>query len=700
MAKNISSPRLFIPPVALLLLGIALIICLVYWPGLHGPYVLDDGENLLLNPSVALTDLTRDNIYAALTGNDSGPLKRPIAALSFALNHYFNNGFYPSFAFKTTNLAIHLLNTCFIFLLSLKLLGTPRLSNRLDIHSRQRIAIFSAALWALHPIQLTNILYVVQRMNSLSALFMLAGLLLFTHGRMLLDKANTKGLAVMACGILGGSVLGLASKENAALLPLLALTIEYCFFGFGAKNGQHRRWLLLFYTLVIILPVVAISTYLVFNPDFILNTYLTRNFSVFERVLTETRVLWFYVGLIMLPASNRLGLFHDDIVLSTGLFTPVTTLFAVIGVLVALGLGLTQARRHPVVSFAILWFLAGNAIESSFLGLELAYEHRNYLPSYGILFAVTFGLVLTAKNRRYVGLIALAAAVLTLSFVTWSQANAWGNIENLVEQTVRNHPYSPRANNFAASTSLGVKHDMVAAIRYTLNGLQLVPEEAGQHIDLQILLCVLGVEIDHELQRSSKQAADRRFDVNVTGLDEKIRAIETKEGIRLFHDSSNPKLISRLLGTKPITVHGIFSLENLRHCILDPPRSCMLLRNVALTWFTIASRNPATTRNYRAILAGNTAMLYADIGDVERALTYMNQAVDLLPEHTAYRIGRAEYLIRLGRLDEARRVIDLITAGSPPTDSPISEYESNIRKLEELFNKASKKTESNKSPPE
>lgn len=688
--------RLLIKHPGLPLLGLFIVACLVYWPGLYGPYVLDDGENILLNPSVALTEFTGDSVRAALTGNDSGPLKRPVAALSFALNHYFNAGFYPAFAFKATNLAIHLINTYLIYLLCLKLLGTPRLAPQFEDNKQRRIAIFTAALWALHPIQLTNILYVVQRMNSLSALFVLAGLILFVHGRALLGSFKSRGIVLMAGGALGGMTLGLASKENAALLPLFALVIEYCFFRFRTPDRRSQKLLTLFYLTLAVLPVVSFAVWLMLHPDFILSSYVARHFTVFERALTETRILWFYIGLILLPTGNRLGLFHDDIVLSTGLFTPVSTLFAVLGILLILGLGMTQAKRYPVISFAILWFLAGHMIESGILGLELAYEHRNYLPSYGVIFAVAYGLTVATRNKYLASPFMPAVILLVFSFATWNRASTWGDINNLAEYTVRSHPASPRANDFAARTSLGLNNDLAAAIRFTLQGLRSAPAEVGFHVDLQILLNTL---VSRTEDRILFPPGQRHLDIRIAGLDEAMQAIKTRDGIHLSHNSSGPETISELLNTRPITVHGIFSLENLRRCILDTPRPCARLHNVALSWFAAAAQNPRTTREYRAILAGNAAMLHASDGDVARALEYINQATDLLPGRVSYRVAKAEYLIRLGRLDEAKAVIDLVATEPLPADTTASTHEANIRKLRDLYDKAAKERRTGLRPP-
>ncbi|MBI3441564.1 MAG: hypothetical protein HY052_07160 [Proteobacteria bacterium] len=677
------------PRLGLVLLGLVLIgATLIYAPGLNGPFVLDDEENITAVPEIAIHCLDYVSLRDAALSNDSGPLKRPLPTLSFALNHYLAGGFESTFGFKLTNLLIHLANTVLIFLFCRALLATPALLNRMPAERHITVAILATALWAFHPIQVTNVLYIVQRMNSLSALFVLSGLILFVHGRTQLNTVGARGFTLMAGGTIGGTALGLASKENAVLLPLFALVIEYSFFHFRTHDERTRRLLLIFYMLVVVLPAVSLAIYLVLNPDFILNSYVTRHFSLLERVLTETRVLWYYAGLILFPISKDFGLFHDDMVLSTGLFTPHSTLFATVGLLAILGLGLSQAKRHPLISFAILWFLAGHVIESSVLGLELAYEHRNYLPSYGILFAAAYGLIFSIQVRRTTVSLAVIAVLLTLGFITWARAGTWGNIQSLAEHAVSNHPNSPRANDFAARTSLGVKNDLIAGIRFTLNGLRNAPMEVGFHIDLQILLGTLGNEIEHKLQRQATQSVGQPLDIRIAGLDEDIQAVETKDGLRLSHHNSSPERISELLGTQAITVHGIFSLENLRHCILDPPKPCKALHNVALSWFAIAAKNSRTSQDYRAIIVNNAAVLQAEAGDVSRALEYINQAVALLPDHVSYRVTRAEYLIKLGRLDEARHAIDLIAAEAAPTDTPVSVHESNIRKLREMYNNA------------
>ena len=655
MAKQISPPQLLKTLPVLAFLGLVLVV-VAYWPGLNGPYVLDDGENLLLNPSVALTDLSGENILAALTGNQSGPLKRPLAAVSFALNHYFAGGFYPTFAFKATNLAIHLINTFFIYVLSLKLLNTPRLASLNDDNRQRRIAIFSTALWALHPIQLTSILYVVQRMTSLSALFVILGLIVFMHGRQSLEVSGKNGRLMIATGVIGGTLLGIGAKENAVLLPILAFIIDLTLYRRNLLSSSDRKWLGGFYLLTILIPLVLLISYLLVYPDFFFNAYAARSFSTYERLITETRVLWFYLSLLLVPSIQRLGLFHDDISISTGLFHPLSTLPAVLGIIALIGFALIQFRRYPIASFAILWYLAGHSLESSIFGLEIAYEHRNYLPSYGVIFAAAYVIIhllagmTTQRNKALLALLPYTI-ILIFGFSTWTWANTWRDTYTLAEYHAIHHPESPRANNFAASVAVLEKNDFIRAIQYTLNGIRVDPEEVGFRLDMRLLLAKLESEINSGLDKARIKTHGKHF--HIDALPNAIQVTNVNGIVKLAHSSSNGSAISEILRDKPISVYGVVALEALTKCVTKNAGVCEPLVQEATDWLDTAAKSSKSTTEYRALIASNAAKLHANAGDFRRALDYITQANRLVPGSTYYELGKAEYLIKLGKTDEA-----------------------------------------------
>ena len=194
----------------------------VYTPGLQGPFVFDDHPNIVGNQLVAVDALDAESLRdpAFSLGNGAYP-DRGLARLSFALNYYFAGERFDRFAFKATNVVIHVLNGLLVYWLSVLLLrryagGARPPSAEAGWGAMQSyLPLLVAALWLLHPIQLTSVLYVVQRMTSMAAFFVLAGLLLFVMGRIRLEAGRAYGLTWMFAGLAGGVFLGFFCKQNA-----------------------------------------------------------------------------------------------------------------------------------------------------------------------------------------------------------------------------------------------------------------------------------------------------------------------------------------------------------------------------------------------------------------------------------------------------------------------------------------------------
>lgn len=654
-----------------LLVAIALALCLAaaYLPGLSGPFVFDDFENIVDNPPVALHSLSPAPFIDALLANDSGPFGRPLASISFALNYYFAGGFEPVW-FKLTNLAIHVVNAWLVYALVLAIATTPRLSRTWPEPRRRVIAGLVAAAWALHPIQLTSVLYVVQRMTSLAAAFVLAGALLYLYGRARLARGQPHAWLIMALALGGGVLLGVAAKETAALLPLYAIVIEYALFRQEKLKPPQKRSLALFYGLVFVVPVALFLLFLLLHPAFITDGYAARDYTVWQRLLTEARVLWTYVALIVFPAPSRFSLFHDDIGISNNFYDPVSTVFAVAAVIAAAAFALHHPQRQAALKFGILWFLAGHALESSIFGLDLAHEHRNYVPSIGLIFALIFGLtqLIERVNWRFATLaLSAGALVATLGFTTWVRAGEWSDTVTLAYTTAHYHPASPRANDFAARVSLREKNDPVAAIRYTLRGLALRPREPGFHIDLQVLLAILSQDLEQQLRASTVPQKTRApVPVEIAGLDPGLELTYVGARARLQHPASDFATVERLLQQSVISVHTVISLESLRRCVLEPPEPCSSVHDAALHWHLVAAGNPHTSAMYRGLILMGSARLAASRGQTRAALDYMNRAVELVPGQLAFRLGTLGYTIDLGQMEAAAALVQTIRAGTWP----------------------------------
>jgi tetratricopeptide (TPR) repeat protein len=637
--------------------ALCIAIVLSYWPGLHGPFVFDDAENITANPPVALSVLNATTLADALLANDAGPLKRPLASLTFALNHFFAGDFESAFPFKVTNVAIHIVNSWLVYALVLALLGVARNTSEWSRRDRAIFAWLCAAAWALHPIQLTSVLYVVQRMTSLAGTFVLAGLLAFVYGRSRLTDDPGRATWWMTAGLVGGTLLGITAKETAVLLPGYAIAVEVSVFSRTNLPAPLRRRLISILVAGLAVPVAILAIYVFLNPAFMTDSYAARTFTPYQRILTEARVLWHYLGMLVYPLPSQFGLFHDAITPSTGLFSPLTTLPAVVGLAAGAIWALLRANRHPLVSLGILWFLVGHSLESGFIGLELAHEHRNYLPSMGPVLAAASALGFARFGqgvRSTIKLLAPLLLCLALGLGTWIRSGTWSDVVTLALTTVRYHPDSPRANDFAARVSLNQQHDLVNALRYTERGLLLRPKETGFHLDLHLLLAILADEMEPVLNQHRRDAPDEQsIVVKSAGLDYPLSATYQHRRWILEHPHSRDRVLQNLLASETLSVHAVVSLESMRQCVSNPASKCASMLDYVLAWHKLAAENPRTSRTYRAVIAAGAARLAASRGNYDVALSYIQRAASLAPNELSYHIGEVEYLTRLGRLREA-----------------------------------------------
>ncbi len=364
----------------------------------------------------------------------AGPTGRPLAMLSFLIdNNTWNES---SGSYKYTNLMLHLLNGSLLAWAGLLLGRCLGWEER----TSQRLAVFNAAMWMLHPLFVSTTLYIIQRMTLLAALCCLGGVTAYLHGRLLLATRPLRAYLWMTAGLGLGTLLGTLCKENAALLPLLILVIEYCL----PERSAQPPWP--FRAIFLWLPSLAILIYLISMLDFSPNIWPTRPFNQVQRLLTEPRILWMYINQLLLPKISAGGLYHDDIPISTTLTNPPSTLWAILSLLCLIATALAARYRFPLFSLAVLFYLAGHLIESSVIGLELYFEHRNYLPA--AFFFMPLGLALFRLQGRLSTKtlpLVVSAPALMLGFLTHQRAELWGQPDLMTILWAQEAPYSARA---------------------------------------------------------------------------------------------------------------------------------------------------------------------------------------------------------------------------------------------------------------
>ncbi|HTL15184.1 MAG TPA: hypothetical protein VL251_08850, partial [Thermomonas sp.] len=242
------------------------------------------------------------------------------------------------------------------------------------------------------------------------------------------------------------TLIAFLAKENGVLLPLLCLVLEI-----GCFQARPRA-IKGFFGLTLLLPLAVGAVLFVLDPARLLSGYVRRDFDWQERLLSQARALCDYLVQIAVPNPSRMGIYTDDFPASTGLLSPPSTLLAL---LLLAGITVAAWRLRPRLPFLFVgWgiFLAGHALESSIVPLELYFEHRNYLPMLGVLYALV-GLAsmaiarLDEKGYR-AGRLGAAAAVCVLAvfaFATHGRARTWRTQQALAEASVAAHPQSMRA---------------------------------------------------------------------------------------------------------------------------------------------------------------------------------------------------------------------------------------------------------------
>lgn len=496
------------------LLIAAFLICIgIYWPGLHGPFIFDDLTNILLVKEIRLETLSLSALQEAALSRVGIP-GRPLSMLSFALNYYFTG--YDVFYFKITNILIHFANASLLFWL-VKILLTqtsnpaiqsPRLTERQIL----LIAASVSIIWLIHPLNLTSILYVVQRMNSLATLFMLLGMTLYAHGRVRLNEGNFRGIYIILAATIICTLLAVLCKENGILLPAYLLLIEAIFFQFN-NSVNHPNLIRNSWKLISVVSAVCFLVVLIFFPEIIAKIldYRYRNFTLSERLFTESRAIWFYISLIFLPIGARMGLFHDDFQISASLLAPISTTFSILGLFLMLLLAIYSFKKSPIMAFGILWFLLGHIIESTALPLELVHEHRNYLPQIGLLLIPIYFFLGPAKSiieKQSVRYAPVVLVIIVFSGITFVRASNWQNEWTLYNMMYLHHPESARTNGQLGilyhdngATDQATFHFTQAATHSTKNAVPII--HLAHHLlssDGKIPDALLD-ELDHRLQK-------------------------------------------------------------------------------------------------------------------------------------------------------------------------------------------------------
>ncbi len=627
---------------------LVLLVIATYFPGLNGGFHFDDYPNIVNNPRIHLQSLDPVDIWQAAWSGQTVGIKRPLAVLSFALNTYFTGLSAPMM--KITNLVIHILNGICIIILSNLLLQFLFPKNK-DRTKSNYLALLIGAIWLLHPLQLTSVLYVVQRMTSLATLFSLLAVISYCQIRIKQQNKNIHWLYFSLIFLFG--LLSLLSKEIAVLIPIYLLCIEFFIFKFKCNTSSNKMFLYCFYLITLAIPGFIGVVFIMLNPEWL--AYHGRSFTLAERLMTETRVLVDYLKSIIAPNVINMGLLYGDTyTISKSFFSPITTLYASLLILILLSIGFYLRSSFTYIGFGIYWFFSGHLLESTIIPLEIAFEHRNYLPSYGIIFASIYSLFIFFNNRNKINLliVLVISFTLVLTSVTAIRASHWDNPIKLAIHDVQLHPDSFRANMTVGGYYQALYYKSKIhkqkqqyykdALYYFRKAGDLDPEHVGPIIAESIISCMDSGDFSSSIVKIIKEK-----------IENKDFSTESELGIIILTDR-----------------------------VIDG--SCHIPPSSFLEIIDAATKSTNLSNLSKSRLLYNLAAYHDKIlNDSGKAMQLAKAAVETSPNFVNYRIELINFYLRKGKYNEALEEVKILESMDKFGFNAAS-----IRKVYKIFDEA------------
>jgi tetratricopeptide (TPR) repeat protein len=594
----------------------------VYSNTLDVPFYFDDINNIVENPHIRITKVSVDQLKnAGLKGYASS---RPIGNISFALNYYFHK--HELKGYHIVNLSIHIITAVFLYFFINITLNNPLLLPKYN--HREAIALIAAIIWLVHPLHTQSVTYIVQRFNSMAAMFYMLSFLLYVKGRLASEK-DKRWLLYSSSALAG--IMALGSKENAALLLFFIFLYEWYFFQ-DLDQDWFKRHLKYIFGIIILFSLIALI-YMGKSPIAKLksiNDYAHNEFTLTERVLTQFRVLIHYLSLLVYPNPSRLNVDYD-FQLSHSLTDPITTLLALAAIAGLVGLAFITAKRERLLSFCILWFLGNLAIESSVIPLAIIFEHRTYLPS------MLVWLLVVSLGYRYIEFkqvgIALACVVITVfSLWTYQRNNVWKDPVVFWEDCVEKSPQKARPR-YNLGLALANQGKIEEAISHYSEALRIKPNYVAAHNNLGQALADLG-----RLKGAVKHFSE---------------ALRINPNNHKAHNNMGNALTS--LGKQDEALEHFYIAIQIAP---DSPEAHNNLANAmvhlnrfdeAIEHYTVALRiNPVYSSAHNNI--GN---LLAQLGRLDEAINHYSEALLIDPDSAEFHNNLGVALAETGRAEEA-----------------------------------------------